>query len=63
MKNVDIIDPVKDPPGFLKLLEQRLAAPELTVIVARRPCILAAADIRGYEQANAAKCGAMPVEG
>lgn len=63
VKNVDIIDPVKDPAGFLKLLEQRLAASELSVIVARRPCILAAADIRGYEQANAAKCNAMPVEG
>jgi indolepyruvate ferredoxin oxidoreductase alpha subunit len=63
VKNVDVIDPVKDPPGFLKLLQDRLAVPELTVIVARRPCILAAADIRQYEQANAAKCGAMAVEG
>ena len=62
VKNVDVIDPVKDPPGFLALLQQRLATPELTVIVARRPCILAAADIRQYEQQNAAKCSAM-VEG
>jgi len=63
VKNVDVIDPVKDPPGFLKLLEERLSTPELTVIIARRPCILAAADIRAYEQANAAKCSAAPVEG
>jgi len=59
VKNVDVVDPVKDPPGFLALLGERLAKPELTVIVARRPCILAAADIRGYEQANAAKCSAI----
>ncbi|HSN13576.1 MAG TPA: thiamine pyrophosphate-dependent enzyme [Anaeromyxobacteraceae bacterium] len=63
VKNVDVIDPVKDPPGFLALLEERLSKPELTVIIARRPCILAAADIRAYEQANAAKCSAAPVEG
>lgn len=63
VKNVDVIDPVKDPPGFLKLLQDRLAKPELTVIIARRPCILAAADIRQYEQANAAKCGVVAVEG
>ena len=62
VKNVDVIDPVKDPPGFLRLLGDRLAVPELTVIVARRPCILAAADIRQYEQQNAAKCSAV-VEG
>ena len=63
VKNVDVIDPVKDPPGFLKLLGDRLAVPELTVIIARRPCILAAADIRQYEQQNAAKCSAVAVEG
>ncbi|MGB8932258.1 MAG: thiamine pyrophosphate-dependent enzyme [Anaeromyxobacteraceae bacterium] len=62
VKNVDVVDPVKDPPGFLKLLGDRLAVPELTVIIARRPCILAAADIRHYEQQNAAKCSALAVE-
>ena len=39
--------------GFEKLLVDRLARPELSVIVARRPCILAAADIRKYEKAAA----------
>ena len=62
VKNVDVVDPVKDPPAFLALLGERLSKPELTVIIARRPCILAAADIRQYEQANAAKCSAA-VEG
>jgi len=56
--NVDVIDPIQDPAGFEKLLAGRLARSELSVIVARRPCILAAADIRKYEKANAAKASA-----
>jgi len=60
--NVDIVDPVKDPAGFLALLEERLARPELTVIIARRPCILAAADIRAWDRANAEKCAARQAE-
>jgi indolepyruvate ferredoxin oxidoreductase alpha subunit len=48
--SVSVIDPYADPVGFERLLVERLAAPELSVIVARRPCILAAADIRKWEQ-------------
>jgi indolepyruvate ferredoxin oxidoreductase alpha subunit len=48
--SVTVIDPYADPEGFERLLLERLAAPELSVIVARRPCILAAADIRRWEQ-------------
>jgi TPP-dependent indolepyruvate ferredoxin oxidoreductase alpha subunit len=48
--SVTVIDPYADPEGFESLLRERLAAPELSVIVARRPCILAAADIRRYER-------------
>jgi indolepyruvate ferredoxin oxidoreductase alpha subunit len=47
--SVTVIDPYADPDGFESLLLDRLAAPELSVIVARRPCILAAADIRKWE--------------
>ncbi|HEY5486736.1 MAG TPA: thiamine pyrophosphate-dependent enzyme [Candidatus Limnocylindrales bacterium] len=47
--NVTVIDPYADPEGFERLLLERLAAPELSVIVARRPCVLAAADIRKWE--------------
>ena len=36
----------------------RLGKRELSVIVARRPCILAAADIRKWEKAAADKCAA-----
>jgi indolepyruvate ferredoxin oxidoreductase alpha subunit len=60
--NVDVCDPVADAAGFEKLLRDRLAEPKLAVIVARRACILAAADIRRYEKAaddqRAAACAA-----
>jgi indolepyruvate ferredoxin oxidoreductase alpha subunit len=48
--SVTVIDPYADPEGFERLLLERLAASDLSVIVARRPCILAAADIRKWEQ-------------
>jgi indolepyruvate ferredoxin oxidoreductase alpha subunit len=53
IKSVTVIDPHEDPGGFERLLAERLAADELSVIVARRPCILAAADIRKWEQQGA----------
>ena len=56
--NVDVVDPVADPAGFEALLSDRLARRQLSVIVSRRPCILAAADIRGYERQNAASAAA-----
>jgi indolepyruvate ferredoxin oxidoreductase, alpha subunit len=58
VQNVDVVDPVKDPKGFEDLLTRRLASSDLSVIVARRPCILAAADIRHFEKANAEKAAA-----
>jgi indolepyruvate ferredoxin oxidoreductase alpha subunit len=59
VKNVDIWDPVKDPRGFESLLKERLASNDLSVIVARKPCILAAADIRRWDKAIAeSSCGA-----
>ena len=58
VRNVDVVDPVKDAAGWEKLLLDRLAKPQLSVIVARSPCILAAADIRKYEKAAADKCAA-----
>jgi len=53
VQNVDVVDPVPDPGAFERILKDRLARSELSVIVARRPCILAAADIRRYEKAAA----------
>lgn len=49
--SVSVVDPYAEPERFERLLLERLAVPELSVIVARRPCILAAADIRRWEQA------------
>ncbi len=60
--SVAVIDPYADPEGFERLLVERLAAPDLSVIVARRPCILAAADIRKWEQ-QAAQIRAGEAEG
>jgi indolepyruvate ferredoxin oxidoreductase alpha subunit len=56
--NVDVLDPIADPKGFEALLVDRLGRRQLSVIVARRPCILAAADIRTYEKQNALKVAA-----
>jgi indolepyruvate ferredoxin oxidoreductase alpha subunit len=58
VKHVDVVDPVADPAGFERLLVEGLGRREVTLIVARRPCILAAADIRKYEQKAAAACAA-----
>ncbi len=52
---VDVIDPTADPVGFEQLLRRRLEQRRLAVIIARRPCLLAAADIRNYEKAAAGK--------
>jgi indolepyruvate ferredoxin oxidoreductase alpha subunit len=46
--SVTVIDAYAEPERFESLLLERLAAPELSVIIARRPCILAAADIRKW---------------
>jgi indolepyruvate ferredoxin oxidoreductase alpha subunit len=48
--HVDILDVRADPAGFEALLRQRLAGNELAVIIARKPCLLAAAKIREYEK-------------
>jgi indolepyruvate ferredoxin oxidoreductase alpha subunit len=58
---VHVADPMMDGAGFEALVAESLAKPELTVIVARRACILAAGRIKQYEKAAAeaaACCGA-----
>jgi len=54
IQSVTVIDAYAEPERFEQLLLERLAASELSVIVARRPCILAAADIRRWEGQAAA---------
>lgn len=53
VKNVFVTDPAMDGAGFEALVTESLAKPELTVIVARRHCILAAGRIKQYEKAAA----------
>jgi indolepyruvate ferredoxin oxidoreductase alpha subunit len=53
VRNVHVIDPTLDPAAFERLLKECLDKPELTVIVARRDCLLAARTIREYERMNA----------
>ena len=53
IKNVHVVDPIEDPGGLDRLLTESLAKNELTLIVARRSCILAAKKIRAmgtYEE-------------
>ena len=52
VRNVHVIDPTVDTPAFERLLKECLDKPELSVIVARRTCLLATRAIREYERCN-----------
>ncbi|GMU23718.1 MAG: indolepyruvate oxidoreductase subunit IorA [Phycisphaerae bacterium] len=56
--HVHVIDPVTDEAGFERLLAESLAGEQLTLIIARRACLLAAGRIREYERAAEQKCTA-----
>jgi indolepyruvate ferredoxin oxidoreductase alpha subunit len=58
IRNVHVAELGKGSGEFEKLVQQCLDSGELAFIVARRPCILVAADIRQYEKAAAEKCAA-----
>jgi indolepyruvate ferredoxin oxidoreductase alpha subunit len=51
--NVHVTDPTVNPAAFQELVAASLACDELTVIVARRNCLLAAGKIKGYERSAA----------
>jgi indolepyruvate ferredoxin oxidoreductase alpha subunit len=51
---VHVVTLSKDSEGFAALLRRVLATDKLSVIVARRPCVLVAKHIREYERCNAA---------
>jgi indolepyruvate ferredoxin oxidoreductase alpha subunit len=55
LKNVHVIDPASEPRRFEDLVREALQKPELSVIIARRNCLLAARSIREYE-----KCSEQP---
>ncbi len=50
IRNVHIIDPLADRRRLAQVLKESLAKPELTVIIARRHCLLAAGSIKAYEK-------------
>ena len=50
--NVIVIDPVENPEKFKQTIQSFLDKPELSVVIARRNCLLAAGAIRAYERCN-----------
>ncbi|MDD3885525.1 MAG: thiamine pyrophosphate-dependent enzyme [Victivallaceae bacterium] len=50
--HVDVIDTTAETEKFSELLRQRLASNDTSVIIARRPCILALAKIKTYGEAK-----------
>jgi indolepyruvate ferredoxin oxidoreductase alpha subunit len=52
VRNVYVIDPTKNPDKFQELIQSCLDTPELSVVIARRECLLAAKSIREYERCN-----------
>jgi indolepyruvate ferredoxin oxidoreductase, alpha subunit len=52
VRNVFVTDPTADPKGFEELVRGALEKPELSVIIARRNCLLAAKSIREYERCD-----------
>jgi indolepyruvate ferredoxin oxidoreductase alpha subunit len=58
VKQVHVTDPTADPAGFEQLVRDRLAGNELSVIIARKTCLLAAGKIREYERRAAEQCAA-----
>jgi len=56
IKNVHVLDPTLDPPAFKQLVKDALEKTELSLIIARRNCLLAAGAIRQYEKHNQEGC-------
>ncbi len=48
--NVHVIDGTTDPKGLERLIEEAIEKPELSVIINRRPCLLAVKLIKEYER-------------
>lgn len=52
IQNVAVVDPGSDVEGFKQLVQSALDKNELSLIIARRNCLLAAGAIRQYERCN-----------
>ncbi len=53
INNVHVMDPTKSPDQLETIIKESLESDELTLIITRRPCILAARKIREYEKTAA----------
>jgi indolepyruvate ferredoxin oxidoreductase alpha subunit len=54
--NVHVIDPAQQPEEFKRLIQASLEKSELSVVIARRDCLLAARSIREYESREEERC-------
>ena len=52
VRNVHVIDPTQYPEKFQELVQSCLDRPEISVVIARRDCLLATRSIREYERCN-----------
>lgn len=52
VRNVHVVDATRDPRGFEELVKQSLEKPELSIIINRRNCLLAARSIKEYDKCN-----------
>ncbi len=52
VKNLHIVDATRDPAAFEELVKNCLGKSEISVIINRRPCLLAAKSIKEYEKCN-----------
>jgi indolepyruvate ferredoxin oxidoreductase alpha subunit len=55
IKNVRVFDPILESDAIPGILREAMAKDELSLIIARRPCLLAAGNIKIREKANAPK--------
>jgi len=54
--NIRVLDPTRDPAAFQQLVADSLASGEISLIVARRDCLLATSKIKSYETALQEVC-------
>ena len=55
IKNIFVIDPVRETEKLEVTIIDSLSKPELSVIIARRPCLLAAKRINDFEKTHGIK--------
>jgi indolepyruvate ferredoxin oxidoreductase alpha subunit len=53
IKNVQVVDPILDADRIATIVREALGKDELSLIITRRPCLLAAAAIKMHEKSNA----------